>query len=103
VNVAAEHPEVVAELAQDLDDFLNQRKTQWEHAPEVELDEMRQHQLRALGYVIEPARRKKDRNGDGKPDAPDADEAGGDATEGDPTNLIPTTNTIPTATSPEPG
>jgi arylsulfatase A-like enzyme len=58
VNVAAQQPEVVEELKAALDDFYAKQKTQWEHAPEVELDEMRQHQLRALGYVIQPERPK---------------------------------------------
>jgi arylsulfatase A-like enzyme len=52
VNVAADRPEVVAELRADLDEFLARPKTQWESAPEVELDELRMNQLRALGYVI---------------------------------------------------
>lgn len=51
-NVAADRPEVVAELRAELDEFLAKPKTQWERAPEVELDEMRVNQLRALGYVL---------------------------------------------------
>jgi arylsulfatase A-like enzyme len=52
VNVAAERPEVVAELRAELEEFLAKPKTQWESAPEVELDELRVNQLRALGYVL---------------------------------------------------
>ena len=51
-NIAADHPEVVAELRVEIEEFLGKPKTQWEAAPEVELDEMRVQQLRALGYVI---------------------------------------------------
>jgi arylsulfatase A-like enzyme len=65
VNVASEQPEILAELQADLESFYSIEKTAWEAAPEVELDEMRQHQLRALGYVIQPARPKKDGEGDG--------------------------------------
>jgi len=59
INVARENPELVAELQQELEAFFERKKTQWDHAPEVELDEMRQNQLRALGYVLQPARPKK--------------------------------------------
>ncbi len=33
---------------------LSKEKTQWAAAPEVEIDEMRVNQLRALGYVVDP-------------------------------------------------
>jgi arylsulfatase len=52
-NVADEQPEVVAALRQELEAFFTRPRTQWEAAPEVELDEMHQAQLRALGYVID--------------------------------------------------
>lgn len=53
-NVAAEKANVANELRADVEAFLAKPKTQWDKAPEVELDEMHQAQLRALGYVIEP-------------------------------------------------
>jgi hypothetical protein len=43
---------VTAELQQEIDDYLAQPGPSWGEALEVELDEMRQAQLRALGYVL---------------------------------------------------
>ncbi len=56
-NISAEQPEVVAALRAEVEAFLARPKTNWEAAPEVELSEMHQAQLRALGYVIEAPRR----------------------------------------------
>jgi arylsulfatase A-like enzyme len=53
VNVADAQPERVDALRAEVEAFLALPKTQWQEAPEVELDEMHQAQLRALGYVIE--------------------------------------------------
>ena len=58
-NVASEQREVVAELSQEIRDFLAQPKTQWSEAPEVEIDEMRVQQLRALGYVLQGPKKRK--------------------------------------------
>ncbi len=52
-NRAHEQPEVTARLRAEVDAFLAKPRTQWEAAPEIELDELQQGQLRALGYVIE--------------------------------------------------
>jgi arylsulfatase A-like enzyme len=52
-NIAEEQPEVSAALRAELDAFLAKPSTQWTSPPEVEIDEMQQGQLRALGYVIE--------------------------------------------------
>jgi arylsulfatase A-like enzyme len=48
-NVAQRNPDVVKRLEAELEDYLG-RSVAWE-APQVELDEMRLGQLRALGYV----------------------------------------------------
>jgi arylsulfatase A-like enzyme len=52
-NVAGDQPEVVEALLAEVEAYFAVPKTQWEEAPEVELDEMHHAQLRALGYVIE--------------------------------------------------
>ena len=52
-NIAEEQPELSAALRAELDAFLAKPSTQWASPPEVEIDEMQQGQLRALGYVIE--------------------------------------------------
>jgi ketosteroid isomerase-like protein len=65
-NVAGDQPDLVAELSADVELFLSGENTTWGKPKEVELDEMRMHQLRALGYVIEPPRvpkEKKDEEG----------------------------------------
>lgn len=51
-DIALARPEVVRELRAEVDAFLAQPKTNWDAAPEVELSEMHQAQLRALGYVV---------------------------------------------------
>jgi arylsulfatase A-like enzyme len=70
-NVSAEQPEVVAALRAEVEAFLAQPKTNWEAAPEVELSEMHQAQLRALGYVIGAPWRGK-AGGPGVPQSPAA-------------------------------
>jgi arylsulfatase A-like enzyme len=70
-NVSAEQPEVVAALRAEVEAFLAQPKTNWEAAPEVELSEMHQAQLRALGYVI-GAPWKGKAGGPGVPQSPAA-------------------------------
>ena len=70
-NLAGEQPDLAASLRAEVEEFLALPKTQWEKAPEVELDEMRRNQLRALGYVLQPAReRKGERAGDDAIPAP---------------------------------
>jgi arylsulfatase A-like enzyme len=51
-NISATQPEIAAALRLEAEAFLAEPKTNWEIAPEVELTEMHQAQLRALGYVI---------------------------------------------------
>lgn len=78
VNIAREQPEVLTQLEGELKAFLARTKTQWDHAPEIELDEMHQNQLRALGYVLEPSPHQK--KGAGEPGAAEeeaAEEEGG--------------------------
>jgi arylsulfatase A-like enzyme len=49
-NLADERPEVLSELRAEIEQFLAAEKLV--DSPQVELDEMRQAQLRALGYVV---------------------------------------------------
>jgi len=51
-NLAKKQPEALQELQAELDAFLAVPRTQWEAAPEIELDEMKKAQLRALGYMV---------------------------------------------------
>jgi arylsulfatase A-like enzyme len=53
-NLAKEMPELVAELKADIQAFLDDGSDGAVEIDTVELSEMRMHQLRALGYVIEP-------------------------------------------------
>ena len=50
-NVAEEQPEIRDQLQSEVDRYLTGASI-WGDTPEVELDEMRLEQLRALGYVI---------------------------------------------------
>lgn len=52
-DIASERPEHVARLGARVDEFLAQPEAPWGEAPEVEVEELRLNQLRALGYVIE--------------------------------------------------
>ena len=63
-NIAREQPEVAEALRQEMEEFLARKKTQWEAAPEVELDEMRVNQLRALGYELGPVKKKEAAEGE---------------------------------------
>jgi arylsulfatase A-like enzyme len=49
-NLAAERPEVLAELRKEVDRFVAAEKLA--DSPQVEVDELRRAQLRALGYVL---------------------------------------------------
>lgn len=69
-NVVADHPELANELRAEVEAFLAQPKTNWDAAPEVELGEMHQAQLRALGYVIENPWKAKGKGG--KPEVPES-------------------------------
>jgi arylsulfatase A-like enzyme len=51
-NLAAERPEVLAELREEVERFVAAEKLT--DAPRVEIDELRRAQLRALGYVLPP-------------------------------------------------
>ncbi len=53
-DIAAERPEDVARLRRRIQEFLARPPAPWGESPEVELDELRLNQLRALGYVVEP-------------------------------------------------
>jgi arylsulfatase A-like enzyme len=76
-NVASGHLEIVSELSQEVQDFLARPKTQWDEAPEVEIDEMRAQQLRALGYVVQPRKPKPAERGEsGENGAPEANADG---------------------------
>jgi arylsulfatase A-like enzyme len=54
-NLAAERPEVLAELRGEIERYLA-RSLAWEETPEVDIDAMHLEQLRALGYVVQPGR-----------------------------------------------
>ncbi|MBW2272928.1 MAG: sulfatase [Deltaproteobacteria bacterium] len=71
-DLAEEQPDLVAALARDIEFFLSEENTTWGGPKEVEIDEMRMHQLRALGYVIEDRRelreRERERSAEESPD-----------------------------------
>ena len=52
-DIASERPEEVERLSGRVDDFLALPPAPWGDAPEVEVDQMRLMQLRALGYAVE--------------------------------------------------
>jgi arylsulfatase A-like enzyme len=52
-NIAAEKPDLTKQLTAEVQEFLAKPNEIWDETPEVELDEMRLHQLRALGYFVE--------------------------------------------------
>ncbi len=58
-NVATRDEEKRAELQGAIDLYLETEKPEWGGALEVELDEMKRNQLRALGYVIPAQDRRK--------------------------------------------
>ena len=49
-NIARDRTEVASELTGDVQDFLD-GGVSWGATPEIEIDEMRAAQLRALGYI----------------------------------------------------
>jgi arylsulfatase A-like enzyme len=53
-NVVAEQPEVYADLRSEIQAFLDYEPENAVETREIELDDMALHQLRALGYVVEP-------------------------------------------------
>jgi hypothetical protein len=53
-NLSQQDPERVELLKADIDDFFEQGSGGALRAEEVELDQLKLHQLRALGYVIDP-------------------------------------------------
>lgn len=57
-NLAAEKPELIAEFKADIEAFLANGSEDRVETEDVELSNMRLHQLRALGYVIEPRTKK---------------------------------------------
>ncbi len=58
-NIASEHPERVAELTALVQAHLEQSNSQWGETPEIELDDMKKAQLRALGYVVTEAEKRE--------------------------------------------
>jgi len=53
-NIAGEQPEVTEALKERAVGYLNSPPPPWgEDAPNVEIDEMQMHQLRALGYGVQ--------------------------------------------------
>ena len=52
VNRSGDHPEIVSEMRDELDAYLDSQPPPWQ-PDDVELDDMDLRQLRALGYVIE--------------------------------------------------
>jgi arylsulfatase A-like enzyme len=62
-NIAARESTVADELSKVIEEFLVLENEQWGEAPEIELDEMKKAQLRALGYVVggppRPSKKKK--------------------------------------------
>jgi hypothetical protein len=80
-NLVAAEPELAEAMQAEVDAFLAKPKTQWAAAPEVELDEMRINQLRALGYVIKlPKDKQPDLHG-GKREAAGKDDPPGGAAD----------------------
>lgn len=57
-NVAKDQPEVKEEFRGAIDEYLAMPAPDWK-AVEVELDEMKRNQLRALGYVLPASERRK--------------------------------------------
>jgi choline-sulfatase len=53
-NVVDEQPEVYADLRSEIQAFLDYEPENAVETREIELDDMALHQLRALGYVVEP-------------------------------------------------
>ena len=51
-NVVRDQPEVAEELRAQIDKFLDENEPEWQTL-DIELDEMRLNQLRALGYKVE--------------------------------------------------
>jgi len=52
-DIASERPEQVERLRARIDEFLARPPAPWGEAPEVEVDQLRLQQLRALGYVVD--------------------------------------------------
>lgn len=61
VDLAEEHPDVVARLSTDVDRYVATPEPSWGTPAVVELDEMDLNHLRALGYAIEPEEYREDR------------------------------------------
>ncbi|MDP6977468.1 MAG: sulfatase [Myxococcota bacterium] len=57
-NIAEQEAERYAEFRAEMDAFLAEGKESAVETKDIELDQMRLHQLRALGYVVEPRTRK---------------------------------------------
>lgn len=62
-NVASAHEDVIRDFAKDLETFV-QAPVAWGETPEIEIDEMHQAQLRALGYVVPAMGKPKPEEGE---------------------------------------
>jgi arylsulfatase A-like enzyme len=78
-NVAQDQPDLVKELRAEVDAFLDAEAAIGLAPEEVELDEMRLHQLRALGYVIERGKPEEDAAEPGEEGESPAEPTAGDA------------------------
>jgi len=61
-NLAKEKPELIAEMKADIEAFLEDEREGAVETEDIELTEMRLHQLRALGYVVEPHTKKNEKD-----------------------------------------
>jgi arylsulfatase A-like enzyme len=62
-DIAKQNPEAVETLRAEREAFLAKPGAEWDEAPEIELDEMKINQLRALGYMV-PGRGARPAKGD---------------------------------------
>ena len=61
-NLAKEKPELIAEMKAEIQAFLEDEREGAIETEDIELTEMRLHQLRALGYVVEPRTKKNEKD-----------------------------------------
>jgi arylsulfatase len=80
-NIAKDRPEVKEEFQAAIEEFLARPAPGWS-AVEVELDEMKRNQLRALGYVLPASERRKRERDEGEEGETAATEADGQSTDG---------------------
>ncbi len=80
-NIAKDRPEVKEEFRAAIDEFMAQPAPGWS-AVEVELDEMKRNQLRALGYVLPASERRKREREEGDEEEAGSTEGGDDSADG---------------------